>query len=312
MQSDLPAVGNSLFFQMAEAANDVFLVTTPDLDAPGPTIVYVNPAFTRLTGYSAAEVIGKSPRILQGPGTDRAAVGAIGKALRAGQEVHESVLNFSKEGGRYWLDIRIVPLRDAKGAITHFAAIERDVTMHRRRLDELEFIADRDPLTGIPNRRALLRVMSAEIKAAGIRRDIAPRAGGPCLALVDADHFKRINDTFGHPAGDAVLLGIADRLTENARRSDMVARIGGEEFAVWMPAVTLNEAKAFAERLCRSMNRQPFETAAGPVAATVSIGVAAFQNGDDLNYLMTRADAALYSAKQAGRNRVKAALTTHG
>ena len=166
-------------------------------------------------------------------------------------------------------------------------------------------------MTGIPNRRALLRVITAEIKEAAIRRDGAPGARGPCLAIVDADHFKKINDTFGHPAGDAVLLGIADRLTENVRRSDMVARIGGEEFALWMPAVTLNEAKAFAGRLCRSMEYEPFETSAGPVAATVSIGVAAFQPGDDLGHLMARADSALYLAKQTGRNRVKAALSKH-
>ena len=157
------------FFQIADTANDIIIVTTPDLAPPGPTIVYVNPAFTRLTGYSAAEAIGRTPRILQGPGTSRTTLDAIGATLREGRPVREKVLNFAKCGAPYWLDLRIVALRDAAGAITHFAAVERDVTMDKRRLDELEFVADRDTLTGIPNRRALLRAIEAEIKAVKAR-----------------------------------------------------------------------------------------------------------------------------------------------
>ena len=130
-----PSLPADLFFQIAESANDVILVTTPDMEPPGPLIVYVNPAFTRLTGYGAAEAIGQSPRMLQRSATDRATLNAIRKALLAGLEVHEKVLNFGKGGERYWLDLRIVPLRDGAGRITHFVAIERDVTMDKRRLD---------------------------------------------------------------------------------------------------------------------------------------------------------------------------------
>ena len=298
---------DNLFLKIAESANDVIIVTTPDLDSPGPTILYVNPAFTRLTGYSADEAIGHSPRMLQGPGTDQAALRAIGSALRAGREAHEKILNFGKNGGRYWLDLRIVPLRAPNGAVTYFAAIERDVTLDKRKIDALQFVADRDPLTGIPNRRALLRVIRADIEADLVKRSVSPNAQGPCLAFVDVDHFKKINDTFGHPAGDAVLLGIADRLTENVRRSDMVGRMGGEEFAVWMPAVALAEATNFAERLCRSVWEAPFDTPKGAVEASVSIGVAAHHKGDDLAYMVARADNAMYAAKRAGRNRVSAA-----
>jgi diguanylate cyclase (GGDEF)-like protein/PAS domain S-box-containing protein len=294
------------FFQIAESANDVIIVTTPDLDPPGPTIVYVNPAFSRLTGYSAAEAIGLTPRILQGPGTGRASLDAIRAALKAGRPAREKVLNFAKCGAPYWLDLRITPLRDATGAITHFAAVERDVTMDKRRLDELEFVADRDTLTGIPNRRALLRAIEAEIMAVKALGDSGVATMEPCLAFIDVDHFKRVNDQFGHAVGDSVLFGVADRLAENIRRSDILGRVGGEEFAVCMPNVTLQDARALAERLRRAVTLAPFETPVGPVAVTVSIGVAACKAGDGVTHLMRRADAAMYAAKRAGRDRVRA------
>jgi diguanylate cyclase (GGDEF)-like protein/PAS domain S-box-containing protein len=295
------------FSQIAEILNDIVIVTTPDLAPPGPSIIYVNPAFTRLTGYSKTEAIGKTPRILQGPGTSRATLDKIATELQGGRPVHEKVLNFGKSGAPYWLDLQIVALRDAAGAITHFAAIERDVTLDKRRLDELEYLADRDTLTGIPNRRAFLRAISSEIEAA-TQDGIATADGkGPCLIFIDVDHFKKINDEFGHPIGDAVLRGVADCLAENVRRVDILGRIGGEEFAVCMPAIDLQEAKMLAARLRSTVAGARLTTPAGLVKITVSIGVACFTPGESVEALTSRADAAMYAAKRAGRNRVRAA-----
>jgi diguanylate cyclase (GGDEF)-like protein/PAS domain S-box-containing protein len=290
------------FAQIVDTAGDIIIVTDTVLEPPGPFIVYVNSAFSRLSGFSAEEAIGKSPRMLQGPGTSRQALDRVAAGLRANTPVHEKVLNYSKSGAPYWLDMRIVPLYDTLGQVTHFAAIERDVTMDKRRLDELEYLADRDTLTGIPNRRALLRGLNAELDAT------AAGCGGvgPCLALIDVDLFKQVNDTLGHPAGDAVLTGLADRLTENVRRLDVLGRLGGEEFAVCMPNVPLQDAVALAERLRRAVAREPFDTPAGPVRLTVSIGVAGYVAGGESDELLVRADAALYRAKQVGRNSVRA------
>jgi diguanylate cyclase (GGDEF)-like protein len=231
---------------------------------------------------------------------------SIHASLRSGLPVHEKVLNYAKGGAPYWIDMRIVPLLDAKGAITHFAAIERDVTMDKRRLDELEFLADRDTLTGIPNRRSFLNVLKTEIECAQSHQGAAMQ-GALCLAFVDVDHFKKVNDEKGHAIGDSVLCGVADRLAEIVRRSDTLGRIGGEEFAVCMPRISLRDAKGIAERLRRAVAAQPFDTQSGPLAVTVSIGVSAFKRGDTLKSLIERADARMYAAKKAGRDRVRTA-----
>ncbi|MBU8537336.1 sensor domain-containing diguanylate cyclase [Falsiroseomonas tokyonensis] len=286
------------FRDLVESASDVVIVTDVALDQPGPFIRYVNPAFTRLTGWQPQEVVGRSPRILQGPGTDRATTAAIGAALRRGERTSAKILNYARNGAPYWLDLRIVPLFDAQLRIDGFAAFERDVTLDKRQYDELEHLADRDTLTGVPNRRALLRGAEAELASRG--------DGGFCAAWVDIDHFKRVNDTHGHPAGDAVLMAVADVLAENLRRVDLFGRMGGEEFAICMPGVTISEAGAVAERLRRAVEAAVFPTEVGPLRVTCSIGVTAAQPGEALATLLARADTALYAAKQGGRNRVVA------
>jgi diguanylate cyclase (GGDEF)-like protein/PAS domain S-box-containing protein len=287
------------FLQVAEAAKDVIIVTTPDLNSPGPYIVYVNPAFTRLTGYSAEEAIGQTPRMLQGSGTSRATLVALKTALREDRPAHELVLNYSKLGVPYWLDMRIEPLRDSAGAITHFVAIERDFTLHKRRWDELEFAADRDVLTGIPNRRAFLRAVEEEMKA-----HYADDNALLCVVWIDVDNLKHINMSHGRAAGDAVLFAVAIRLGENMRRIDTVGRLGGEEFAVCVPDVSLADALSIADRLRNAISVTTMETEAGPVTATVSVGVAKLALGENLDSLMARADSAMVAAKRAGGDRV--------
>jgi diguanylate cyclase (GGDEF)-like protein/PAS domain S-box-containing protein len=293
-----PLTLQALFSQIVEHANDTIIVTTPDVDQP--TIIYVNPAFTRLTGYTFDEVVGRTPRILQGPGTSRVTRDLIRQGLQAGQPVHEKILNYVKSGAPYWLDLRIVPLHDSSGAITQFAAIERDVTFDKRRLDEFDAAADRDVLTGIPNRRMFLRAAEAELI---VRNTL--RIAGPCFATVDADNLKAINRTVGRDAGDAILIGIADRLTENIRRVDTIGRWNAGSFAICMHSATIATAAMAAECLRWAVAAEPFDTPAGPIKATVSIGVAASQAGeDDPVAVMARTEAAVRQAKLDGRDRV--------
>ncbi len=165
--------------------------------------------------------------------------------------------------------------------------------------EELYQLATSDPLTGLYNRRQFQELMEKEI----LRATRHLRA--LCLALVDIDHFKPINDRYGHPAGDGVIRGIAQLLRHNARADQLVARIGGEEFALVYAEQDLTEAAASTERLRRAIEASPFDLGGTPATVTVSIGLAQWRRGmSSLSDLMRAADQQLYRAKQAGRNRI--------
>jgi diguanylate cyclase (GGDEF)-like protein len=170
--------------------------------------------------------------------------------------------------------------------------------------EELYQLATSDPLTGLYNRRQFQELMEKEILR-------ATRSERPLvLALIDIDHFKAINDRHGHPGGDGVIREMARLLRENARAEQLIARIGGEEFAVAYAEESLADATAAAERLRTLVERHAFDVGGEPVRVSVSIGVAQWRHGTGgLSELMRAADAQLYGAKRAGRNRVCAAGT---
>ena len=286
------------FRELVHNALDVVMVTDATLERPGPYIRYVNPAFTRLTGWRPEEVFGQSPRILQGPGTSKETLAALGSTLRCGQKASERLLNYTKAGSPFWVDLSVVPMLDQRGRVGFFAGVGRDVTFDKARLDELEQLADRDALTGVLNRRAMLR--NAELAFEVHRKEQF------CLAWLDIDHFKSVNDNHGHPVGDAVLIGVADVLTRNVRRADLIGRMGGEEFAIGFPGLGLSEARVVAERLRRAIASTMFPTARGPIQVSCSIGVSSARSSDSLSEIIGRADAALYEAKRRGRNRLEA------
>jgi len=172
-----------------------------------------------------------------------------------------------------------------------------------RALHDAERRAVVDPLTGLRNRRELERAMVA----------YGPRSPEPAsLVYIDLDHFKRLNDTLGHPAGDAALKHVARLLEAAVRDGDVVARIGGEEFAVWLPRTPLREGVEVAERIRRSVAEKHLTWGGSVYPLTTSCGIASYPEpiGDLLN-LPAAADAALYRAKQAGRNRVEKATQGH-
>ena len=171
-----------------------------------------------------------------------------------------------------------------------------------RVLTDTAYAADHDHLTGAPSRRAFFEMAERELARA--RR----HGNGMGLLLVDADHFKRINDTYGHGVGDQVLRDLVARAREEIRKIDYFARLGGEEFGVLLPDASFETARAVAERLRAALDRPANRVPGGPSPAyTVSIGLALLEKGEDFAGLMRRADAALYAAKEGGRNRVECA-----
>lgn len=194
-------------------------------------------------------------------------------------------------------------------AITMTVAMSQRIGALRRERDRMRALAERDALTGLPNRRALAEVLPR-------RMDEARAQGRPLSVLfVDLDHFKGVNDTHGHAVGDEVLVESARRLSDHLRGGELAARHGGEEFVLVLPGADGTHARAAAERLRATMAGAPFATSVGPLAVTASFGVASVEPGDGRrtpspSELLARADAAMYRAKQAGRNRVEGPSTT--
>ncbi|HYD31012.1 MAG TPA: GGDEF domain-containing protein [Azospirillaceae bacterium] len=187
---------------------------------------------------------------------------------------------------------------DDDGGIGGLVVRFRDLAESRHRERELEQLATVDPLTGTTNRREFLRLAEAEVQRAS-------RTGRPlALLMLDIDHFKQINDRFGHPAGDEALRRFADTCRGTLRSADVFGRCGGEEFAIITPDTDAAGAAVLAERLRRHVAASTIDLPGGPLRMTVSTGIAGLSGHDTLDTLTHRADRALYRAKHAGRNRV--------
>lgn len=260
-------------------------------------IEYVNPAFTRLTGYEPAEVLGRNPRLLS---SGRQSPEFYAKMWRDLVEVGHwqgEIWNRRKDGSIFaeWLTINSI--RGDDGRISKFAAIFSDITEKKRKEEQVRNLAYYDPLTQLPNRRLLIDRLRQAIAQVG-------RQGGKlALMFLDLDLFKRINDALGHDVGDAVLVEVAGRLIHCLREGDLVARLGGDEFVVLMPELKDDaDAARLASRIIVSV-RSPFRIAERELYVTTSIGIAIYpEDGDDPELLLKSADSAMYQAKQIGRN----------
>ena len=169
-------------------------------------------------------------------------------------------------------------------------------------LKQMEEMATHDALTGVMNRRAMLVAMDAELQK--FKRKKSPF----CIAVMDLDHFKHINDTFGHAVGDEVLKAFAEILQQSLRVTDRISRYGGDEFVVLLTDTPRDVAVTVLERICTRIGQHDWNALVPKAAVTVSIGVAEIANGDTVTHTFERADSALYEAKQTGRNAVHAAL----
>lgn len=203
----------------------------------------------------------------------------------------------AQSGRTFWARVSAQRLRFA-GEDTLLGTIV-DITEQKRAQEVLRELATRDPLTGIYNRRHLEEVLHKEV----VR---AERHGRPLtVAMLDVDQFKRINDTYGHPTGDEVLREISERCQTTIRSTDVLGRYGGEEFVVIFAETELPDARIVSERLRSAIADRPVVVGDRAIEVTVSIGLAAFGRGQDLALLIERADAALYAAKEGGRNLVR-------
>lgn len=270
------------------------------LDAEG-CIESWNPSVERLTGFVESNVVGHTlSRFYAG---DEIALHRSPEhiALTRDEGWHvEELWCETVTGRRYWGQVLIAALREDEGDISGYSVVLRDVTERKVTSDNLARLLTTDHLTGVSSRAHFFEIAESEV----VRAERHGRALS--VVMLDADYFKRINDTAGHQAGDEVLKRIAGEAKGLVRTSDTVARLGGEEFILMLPSTTASEAIAVAERLRVAVERARIDTAVGQLKATVSLGVASLSEANPtLQSLLAAADRALYDAKRAGRNCVR-------
>lgn len=289
-------VGNQLRLtaQMYENSREAMVIT----DAEN-RIVSVNPAFTRLTGYSSEEAIGQNPRILQSGKHDAEFYRLMWQSLLEEGHWRGDIWDRRKDGTYYPKFLAITAMREESGRISHFSAIFYDVSERKKLEERLENLAHYDALTGLPNRMLLQDRMEQAIAIAERQRQHF------ALLFIDLDGFKPVNDTFGHAFGDEVLKMVAQRLNMTIRGMDTAARLGGDEFVVVLTDIGGNEnAARVAEKLLTSIS-EPYEIAGETVSLSASIGVSIYPNDEMVaQELLRTADEAMYSAKRDGKQRV--------
>jgi diguanylate cyclase (GGDEF)-like protein/PAS domain S-box-containing protein len=267
-------------------------------------ITFVNDAFLRRTGYARNEVIGRSLNMLQGPDTEQAVIARIVEAMVSNQPCNAELMTYTRAGAAFWVELEMMPFAHAGARVSHCVVVGRDITERRTAADAIHRLAFYDVLTGLPNRRLLMERLSALVAEA------RPGSALAAVLYLDLDDFKKINDARGHAAGDALLAQAAARLGAAVRGSDMVARIGGDEFVVLLEGLdpdpasaasaALEAAAAIHSALAASLDLdgQPYHVAA-------SIGVAlSLCAGATAHDLLREADTAMYRAKSGGRNGV--------
>lgn len=262
-------------------------------------ILRVNRAFADLSGYAAEDAVGQTPRILQSGRHDQSFYAALWMDLHRDGAWQGEIWNRRKNGEVFPVWLSITAVRNDDGEVTHYVATHTDITLRKAAEDEIRHLAFYDPLTNLPNRRLLHdRLHHAVLRA---KRE----NGRLALMFLDLDKFKPVNDEFGHSAGDELLKAVGQRLEAFVRESDTVARIGGDEFVLLLPSIlAAGDALRVAEKIHAAL-KQPFTLPEGQqVSISSSAGIAIYpEHGRDEATLTSHADAAMYQAKTAGRDR---------
>ncbi|MBA2779533.1 EAL domain-containing protein [Halomonas kenyensis] len=264
---------------------------------PANRIEFVNRAFTHMTGYTAEEVIGKTPEVLSSGRHDATFYRQMWDALKRSGYWRGEIWNRRKSGELYLEMLTITAITDDSGAVTHYAAQFSDITNVREQEERIRKLAYYDALTGLPNRRLVEDRLSLAIRHA--HRNQTRLA----VIFVDLDHFKEVNDTLGHAFGDELLVMVAERLQTHLREDDTLARLGGDEFLVLLPDLEeIDEVTRIARRLINAV-AEPCVIEGQEFNIGCSLGISLYPDDTTTaESLVHNADVAMYRAKQEGRN----------
>lgn len=258
---------------------------------PDSTIVEVSDAFEEISGYSKEELIGKPFSIVKHPEQNTHIMEELKSTISNKEVWIGNIKNRKKDGSEYWVQQTIIPkINEENNNIESFLSINVDITAKI----ELEKMASTDKLTNIYNRRMLDQFLQVEIEIANRHKEELS------LIILDIDHFKHVNDNFGHLAGDKILSELSNIISNNLRNSDIFGRYGGEEFLIICPKTNKHNAFILAEKLRIIVKTFEFDKVG---YKTVSIGISDFQENDSIETLFKKADEALYIAKNSGRDK---------
>ena len=270
--------------------------------SPNGVITYISPSVERVRGFTPAEAMSQSIEQTHPPATAAGVIDFYRRlfaAVEAGTELpvfRGEQEYYRKDGSIMVGEVQVIPQVDADGRLYEILGVTRDISERKEFEAELRRLAVYDPVTGVWNRRHGEELIAADLEQA---RDSGQRL---TLLMLDIDHFKSVNDTHGHQAGDRVLADICRRILDTVNTTDIVARWGGEEFVVMLRNCGIDDALSVADKLRRGIADYPFGTVG---SITASIGAAELAAGDDLASWLARADVALYQAKRSGRNSVR-------
>jgi len=264
------------------------------------TISAVNRAFSEITGYTESEVLGQTPRLFASRQHDSAFFVAMWHQLATEGHWQGEICNRRKNGELYSAWMTISSVRNSDREITHFVAVFADISLLKQAQARLDYQAHHDPLTGLPNRT----LFETRLQQALEGPQSASRKGA--VLFLDLDRFKHINDSLGHPVGDLLLKGIAQRLKAQVRDIDTVARLGGDEFIILLPGLQQpSDAEHIASKVLACFSAA-FQAGEHEFFTSASIGISLYpQDGEDVATLVKNADAAMYRSKAKGRNRVE-------
>lgn len=286
---------NQLWAATLDAANEGMMVTDHRGD-----ILLVNRAYTEITGYRADEVIGRNPRLVQSGQHDAKFYAAMWQSLHTTGQWRGEICNRRKDGTLYTSWVSISAIKDGAGEITNYLGVFSDISIVKAAQQQLAHLAHHDALTDLPNRLLLTERIHHAI-------EMAHRAKSQfALLFVDLDHFKKINDGYGHDTGDEVLKTVAQSMRRAVRAADTVARLGGDEFIVLLENMeNVSCATRVAQKILENITSADVRDAP-TIRLSASIGIALYpHDGAEVETLLRHADSAMYRCKTRGRGCVE-------
>ncbi|MEE9339193.1 MAG: EAL domain-containing protein [Methylococcaceae bacterium] len=260
-------------------------------------VEYINPQVEKITGYKKEELIGKHISLLRSSLNSLTDHPEVWEQLKQGRAWNGSLQNKKKNGELYWVRETITPINDEVGLATHFISTQEDITEERKIAKDNAYRASHDPLTGLINRYEFELHLDALLRSTEERETHA-------LCFIDLDHFKNVNDTAGHLAGDELLRQLSSLMKQVGRKHDKLARLGGDEFALVLPHCEQAKALQIAEVLRQSISEFQLVWDKKTLKVGSSIGVVTIKKGDQASQVLKLADTACYAAKNTGRNKV--------